>query len=326
MNYEKKITSLKSFWISSFFFLVATLLSSVLIIVNTPLSWSFDADGFNGFLSTFSFPLKLIAGYLAVVGFISLNHRSEQTSRQIALTEENQKFTNYFKHREEFVVHCAEYQGGLQPIPISDARKYHGQLFPNVRDGDFGFNQNIVEHVYSEFLFLLSKIICYLDAFRKKDIEAMEVLHYEVINCYRYQINLLIRFSATRVERDGYKFNPDSPLQDLIENHEILLLCFDYLKYLISFTDTIKLTTFTEFCYQAEYVKWRLKGSLTLKDKFTNKCLLELAQYYNAIFDLAIDSGVVLKPRYFQTADMLAGKPMIDFRLSKYELNENSFS
>lgn len=326
VNYEKKITSLKSFWISSSFFLVATLLSSILIIINTPLSWSFDADGFNGFLSTFSFPLKLIAGYLAVVGFISLNHRSEQTSRQISLTEENQKFTNYFKHREEFAVYCGEYQGKLQPPPISDVRKYHGQLFPNVRDGDFGFNQDVVESVYSEFLFLLSKIICYLDASSKKDIEAMRALHYKVFDSYRSQINWLIRYSATRVERDGYKFNPDSPLQDLIENHKILLLCFDHLRYLISFTDTIKLTTFTEFYQQADYVSLMLKNLLTVNEKSTNRSRFDLVRCYNTIFDLVVDSGMVPRPKFFQIPNLLAGKPIVDFRLSKYELNENTFS
>ena len=319
MNYEKKLTSLKSFWFSSFFFLGIALISSVLIVINTSLDWKFDAEGFNTFLSTLSFPLKFIAGYAAAVGFISLNHKAEQTKRQIELTEENQKFINYFKHRDEFVKHCADYQGTLNPLPASDARKYHEQLFPESRNGDFNFNQHIIENVYSEYLFLLDKIVSYLSALEKEDTTNLMPLHEEITNCYRYQIYALIRFSSSNMTRREYEFKQDSALKDISAYHDVLLSCFDYLKYLISFTDNSNLMVFLDFSGITE----QINCNLSQLNKNTNKKRInghkfEYMRLYNDIFDLVRNAGIIPTAKHVKIPDMLAGKPLTGLKLTKY--------
>ncbi|CAK1965408.1 hypothetical protein VCRA2114E365_300032 [Vibrio crassostreae] len=64
--------------------------------------WNFTHSGFNNLLDYFKVPLGFLALTIPVGAVFAANHRSEQTKKQIALTHNQNLFTNYYKHIEEF--------------------------------------------------------------------------------------------------------------------------------------------------------------------------------------------------------------------------------
>jgi hypothetical protein len=82
---------------------IAFILSSVLIYINQPtLQFQPDSFGFTNFLKIYSPSLQI--GTSAVVFFTLwlTMERMTQTEDQINLNQENVKFNNYYKHKEEF--------------------------------------------------------------------------------------------------------------------------------------------------------------------------------------------------------------------------------
>ena len=58
---------------------------------------------------------------------MALNHRSEQTAKQIEVAQEQNIFTNYYKHREEFI----KYVDNQLPDREVNTLHAHRVLFPN---------------------------------------------------------------------------------------------------------------------------------------------------------------------------------------------------
>lgn len=89
------------------FFLSGT---AILISDYEYLRWDFSSSGFNYLVfELYKVPLYILSGTLVLIGFLSIDHRSFQTAKQIEqsmsqirLTSENNKLTSYFKHRESF--------------------------------------------------------------------------------------------------------------------------------------------------------------------------------------------------------------------------------
>ncbi|HIF5583918.1 TPA: hypothetical protein ACX3CS_004867 [Vibrio parahaemolyticus] len=100
------------------------------------LDWKLDVEGLKFFfLDAMKVPGSILAFYLAVLGLIGANHRSEQTKKQISATGEQNRFANYFKHLEEFKKHVE----GLEQkylIDMTKIRMIHDNMFP--RAYDFG--------------------------------------------------------------------------------------------------------------------------------------------------------------------------------------------
>ncbi|NIL19670.1 hypothetical protein [Pseudomonas sp. AN3A02] len=141
---------------------------STFFIVKDPaleLTLSLTHEGFNNFITIFKFPIGLLALLIPIGAVFVANHRSEQTKAQMKLTEyqikaaqNNNNFTNYFKHIEEFEKHLNQYQD--QEISFSEKmndivflypRGLHKKAFPNVKSGnlmvDQGFADGVVQDI-----------------------------------------------------------------------------------------------------------------------------------------------------------------------------------
>ena len=131
--------------LTAFFFMAVFLTLCFVIIYMSKLSgnWNFTYSGFNNLLEYFKVPLGFLALTIPVGAIYAANHRSEQTKQQLALTRQQNLFTNYYKHIEEFEkftskrlesvlehVAFAEFQG-LETTAF-DTRHYHKALFPNL--------------------------------------------------------------------------------------------------------------------------------------------------------------------------------------------------
>lgn len=86
--------------------LVSSTFISIAYLKEYGLTFDYSGAGWAEFLVLFQFPLKAAAAYGAIVGLIGLNHRSVQTkqqlelaSSQILLSNEQNKFNNYYKQR-----------------------------------------------------------------------------------------------------------------------------------------------------------------------------------------------------------------------------------
>ncbi|MEZ8274022.1 hypothetical protein AB6C54_23405 [Vibrio splendidus] len=124
---NKKLTQLGSFWVA---LLTPLLLSSgavVMILTSTPLIFDLTHTGLEYFWKTFHIPLTIASSSLPLVGLVALNHRSEQTAKQIEVAQEQNIFTNYYKHREEFI----KYVDNQLPDREVNTLHAHRVLFPN---------------------------------------------------------------------------------------------------------------------------------------------------------------------------------------------------
>ena len=85
----------------------ATLLS-VILVLDGDLKPQWDYHGFNHFLEVFRVPLAVIALLVPVIALYGANHRSEQTRKQIQVSQSQNNFANHFKHIEEFEKYLIE--------------------------------------------------------------------------------------------------------------------------------------------------------------------------------------------------------------------------
>lgn len=118
---------------SVFFFTLA-----VTLLDTSALDWKLNVEGLKFFfLDAMKVPGSILAFYLAVLGLIGANHRSEQTKKQISATGEQNRFSNYFKHLEEFKKHVDGLEHRDQ-IDMTNIRMVHDTLFSKAYEfGDY---------------------------------------------------------------------------------------------------------------------------------------------------------------------------------------------
>lgn len=99
---EKSLFQLKRFWVSAFLILLVAFLSAIYIFCTSNLVYVSGYKGVNGFLEAYKVPLGILALLFPVIALVAASHRSEQTKKQIIISESQNNFANYYKHVEEF--------------------------------------------------------------------------------------------------------------------------------------------------------------------------------------------------------------------------------
>lgn len=119
------------------------------------LELSLDSAGVNYLVfELFKAPVAVAGFALPLLGLIGLNHRSEQTKKQIASatlqlasSERQNLFNNYFKHLEEFTKHATSNLKSGE-VNTSTLRHGHDYLYPNsLKQGDFTINPAAIEGI-----------------------------------------------------------------------------------------------------------------------------------------------------------------------------------
>lgn len=131
-----------------------SLIAASIIATNSALFFDLTYEGFNLFFSVFRFPLALAALIIPIIALLAANHRSEQTKEQIRVTNEQNVFSNYYKHIEEF----NKYLTGRVKQTI-DLRFAHHQIYPNASRGDYAINPKLFD--------LLSELDCLIEDISK---------------------------------------------------------------------------------------------------------------------------------------------------------------
>ncbi|MCF8240760.1 MAG: hypothetical protein K9J16_05185 [Melioribacteraceae bacterium] len=93
---------LKLFWIVG---LVSSMLIFLYILFFQSTTYKFNTtiEGFSGFLTVFDFPIKLLTASVVLFGLWLTIERMKQTDKQIDSIVSNNRFNNFYKHREEFL-------------------------------------------------------------------------------------------------------------------------------------------------------------------------------------------------------------------------------
>ncbi len=146
---EERFFSLKLtkfvLWLFGGVFIVTALISLRGAIT---LELKLTSEGINYFIfDLFKAPVAVVGFALPILGLIGLNHRSEQTKKQITATGEQNRFANYFKHLEEFKKHVDSLEERKQ-IDLTKIRMLHDNLFSLAyRFGDYDVHCSELETI-----------------------------------------------------------------------------------------------------------------------------------------------------------------------------------
>lgn len=153
-----------------FFGFSLSILSALIIIFNSDLTTDWSYVGFNSAVSIFKVPLGIIASLIPIIAVLAANHRSEQTREQIKIGLQQNIFTNYYKHLEEFIKHCdrLDLDHGYN---VTNKYKLHHSIFYKVKNGD-----NEISPVYHKLTEIYCKNI--LELLRKLKVRKRECQSY----------------------------------------------------------------------------------------------------------------------------------------------------
>jgi hypothetical protein len=118
-------------------------------MISMSYSISINIDGINLFIEIYQ-PLITILGSIGVfMTFVALINRSELTSKQIVIANNQYKesqsqntFTNYFKHLEEFQAYIGREVSMLNYL--GDIRKLHGDLYGTFNDFHYEISKSFL--------------------------------------------------------------------------------------------------------------------------------------------------------------------------------------
>lgn len=119
----------------------------VVIILNSNLKIDLSYDGWNSFIKYFQVPLGILALLIPIGAVYATNHRSRQALEQMRLTTEQNNFSNYYKHLEEFEKYCAI------KIPSSKipTRRLHQILYTKSRKGNYDADTSTINALLVQF-------------------------------------------------------------------------------------------------------------------------------------------------------------------------------
>lgn len=102
MKREKSLFELRRFWLAISFPLLFSASVAFYIAYTSDLNFLKGYEGLNSALDIFKVPLGILALVFPLVALAASSHRSEQSKKQIIISESQNSFANYYKHLEEF--------------------------------------------------------------------------------------------------------------------------------------------------------------------------------------------------------------------------------
>ncbi|HIF5583917.1 TPA: hypothetical protein ACX3CS_004868 [Vibrio parahaemolyticus] len=110
----------------------------------------------------FKAPVAVAGFALPILGLIGLNHRSEQTKKQIEEASVQNDFANYYKHKEEFLKYVDSIDESKYFV-ASKMTRMHGWLFPASRCRNFKVNPDSVHRLDSHISLFAGYLLVLVD-------------------------------------------------------------------------------------------------------------------------------------------------------------------
>ncbi|WP_416638280.1 hypothetical protein [Pseudomonas sp. OHS18] len=194
-----------------YFSLTAAGIISGVIFYFSELTPNLSFEGFNQAITVFKAPLGILGVTIPFIALLAANHRSEQTKEQMRLASENNNFSNYFKHADEFE-QFVEKHHKKESIEIISARSFHKLSFPEARNGNYIAAKEITLRTKNT-ISLAAKGVKEINEHRKT-LNSLESSH-GIVMSPNIGLRDKLRDTANRIEEDfkksrGYRAdNPD---------------------------------------------------------------------------------------------------------------------
>lgn len=131
---------------------VAFALASILIagsVASILTTGDFDSDftfsGWNNLFEYFKFPIWAAAALIPIITVLAVNHKSHQHMHSMQLAREQNNFTNYYKHLEEFLKYLQQFEL-LGNFSVKE-RRLHALLFPDLKRGSLSLNEDFLSEL-----------------------------------------------------------------------------------------------------------------------------------------------------------------------------------
>lgn len=147
----------KVLWAVVTFLTTIAIILGAILVFNSDLKLDLTHKGFNNFLSIFRLPLGILALLIPIIALLAANHRSSQTKAQLDSTLEQNNFSNYFKHLEEFTLYYREQQP-KKSLELLSPRKVYSKLFPLSQSGNYQVDPELLTTLSEIFIDIRNKL------------------------------------------------------------------------------------------------------------------------------------------------------------------------
>ncbi len=158
---EKSLFHQPIFLVTNVVFLLFSIFLIFLIQCEGNYSANWNPEGFKYFLSEFSFPIRILAILIPINLIIATIHRSLQTTIQISILTQQNRFANYYKHYEMFQSHFSELSKEFEILNEKKDSKIYRRLFPSSKSGSFQVDKKFLKTINDlskDYLDLLEKL------------------------------------------------------------------------------------------------------------------------------------------------------------------------
>lgn len=204
--------------------IIAILTASTIAFTEPNLTFCFSSACYSEFVQIFKIPLTISALAFPLAGIVAAYHRSLETTKQIAIAESNNTFSNYIKHRDDFISHLE----GLSDLPLMfgkfrDVRIIYKAVFPKNTYMSFDPSSHLGEEIpilkeVRKIVSLLNQLDVHQDSTNDAIFEILSLTKACSLNMSHYGESencVSIEYNDKKLNRLIYK--DASPLQSIYE-------------------------------------------------------------------------------------------------------------
>lgn len=135
------------------------IVASILCIISaSDLQFDRSYKGFNQFIEYFKFPIGLLAFLIPLGAIYATNHRSEQFKKQMEVAKNQNNFSNYYKHIEEFEKYISDHINEVNKVEVTQIRALHNEIFNKASEGDFAISGKVNEQLNQAAISIIQKL------------------------------------------------------------------------------------------------------------------------------------------------------------------------
>lgn len=230
------------------------------LLKNNNIEMCSSSSCFKNFLLIYDFPILIGKVSFAILGFIALIYKSEQTQEQIHIAQNQNKYNNFFQHRAMVYKEVTESIGEDGLIKLKNFNQLYTLIFPSNRPDNFDFKgefdglNNSFERFYLKTLKdsplrnFETKDLVYEDLSIVDKANLSELIERNFESMF-YSIGFSINFKPDYINTDILKEKYPSLESGEIERASVIELSelnyFKLLKYLSYIVDAINRISFS---------------------------------------------------------------------------------
>ncbi|MDC7830303.1 MULTISPECIES: hypothetical protein [Pseudomonas] len=111
---------------------ISIIIGFIILNAEAPKDLCLKAECFDNFIKLMKVPIAILALAFPLAGMVAAYHRSMETNEQIKIALSNNNFSNFIKHRDDFIEYLNEYlKSEFCNCLIIDPRKLYTLVYPD---------------------------------------------------------------------------------------------------------------------------------------------------------------------------------------------------